>query len=222
MRGVDPFHLPLRLGQRWHSALFGALLLLATPVSEAAALSVPANSVMPLGWRSGRETGLHIPRFVSLKAQNARMRIGPSLDYSVRWLYTARGLPMEIIEEYGNWREVGDCDGISGWMHRSLLSGKRTAMIGPWKTTSAALYPDARVSSSISALLTPRVRLRINSCKDVWCYVVVQKHKLSGFINRSNLCGVSFGDYLERIRLIRVPNGSVLFGNCRGTKPPAC
>lgn len=160
------------------------------PVSETAALTMPAQSSPSHGWRKGRETGLPIPRFVSLKAQNARMRIGPSLDYGVKWLYSAPGLPMEIIEEYGNWREVRDCDGISGWMHRSLLSGQRAAVIGPWKTKPVELYQGSRVSSDIAALLAARVRVRINACKGNLCNVSVPKHKLSGFVDRSNLWGV--------------------------------
>ncbi|WP_455274462.1 SH3 domain-containing protein [Rhizobium herbae] len=179
-----------RLGWLWHHAMFCVLLTLSISASEAAAFSMPANAKAPLGWRTGRETGLPVPRFVSLKAQSARMRIGPSFANSVKWLYTAPGLPMEIIEEYGNWRQVRDCDGISGWMHRSLLSARRTAIIGPWKVKSAALYAGASQSSGIAALLAPRVRLQIRSCKDRWCSVSVSKHKVSGFIDRSHLWGV--------------------------------
>jgi hypothetical protein len=55
------------------------------------------------------------------------MRIGPSLDYGTQWIYRVSGLPLEITAEYGNWRQVRDSDGVSGWMHRALLSSKRTA-----------------------------------------------------------------------------------------------
>lgn len=151
---------------------------------------MPAKTDAPLGWRTGRETGLPIPRFVSLKAQSARMRIGPSFENPVKWLYTAPGLPMEIIEEYGNWRQVRDCDGISGWMHRSLLSARRTAIVAPWKVKPTGLYAGASQSSGVAALLAPRVRLRINSCKEKWCNISVPEHRMSGFVDRSHLWGV--------------------------------
>lgn len=94
------------------------------------------------------------------------------------------------VEEYGNWRQVRDCDGILGRMHRSHLSARRTAIVGRWKVKSAALHAGASQSSGIAAHLAPRVRLQINSCKDNWCSISVPKHKLSGFIDRSNLWGV--------------------------------
>nr|WP_245294989.1 SH3 domain-containing protein [Pararhizobium antarcticum] len=86
------------------------------------------------------------------------MRIGSSFENSVKWLYTASGLPLEIIEEYGNWRLVRDCDGTSGWMHRSLLSALRTAIVGPWKVKSATLYSGPFQSSGIAALPVPIMR----------------------------------------------------------------
>lgn len=190
LHGTDKPRIRHPVGLRWRRALFGALLAVVIPTSETAALSMPPKSGASIGWKKGRQTGLPIPRFVSLKAQNARMRIGPSLDYAVKWIYTAPGLPIEIIEEYGNWREIRDCDGISGWMHRSLLSGQRTAVIGPWKTKPVALYAGAQGISGISALLAPRVRLRINACKGDRCNVSVPKHNISGFVDRSNLWGI--------------------------------
>ncbi|WP_432444550.1 hypothetical protein [Rhizobium leguminosarum] len=45
-----------------------------------AAPSAPASST----WmKKGRETGLPIPRFVSLKTTSARMRIGPAFEYAI-------------------------------------------------------------------------------------------------------------------------------------------
>lgn len=75
-------------------------------------------------WKKGRETGFPIPRFVSLKAAKAHMRVGPSLDYATSYVYSARGLPLEITEEYGHWRRVRDEDGSTGWIVRaaSLLA----------------------------------------------------------------------------------------------------
>ncbi len=49
-------------------------------------------------------SGLPLPRFVSLKSSRVNSRIGPGLNYSVGWMYTRAGLPMEIVQEYDTWR----------------------------------------------------------------------------------------------------------------------
>ncbi|MGO7039311.1 SH3 domain-containing protein [Rhizobium acaciae] len=149
--------------------------------------SAPASSALI---KKGRETGLPIPRFVSLKTARARMRIGPAFEYAVKWLYQAPGLPLEITEEYGNWRQVRDSDGVSGWMHRSLLSGNRTAMIGPWLKEMTALRTQARQNSFAKAELEPRVRVLILSCTLSWCNVALNKDHISGFVEKSALWGV--------------------------------
>ncbi len=45
-------------------------------------------------------SGLPLPRFVSLKSKRVNMRIGPSTDYAVSWMYMKSGMPVEIIQEY--------------------------------------------------------------------------------------------------------------------------
>jgi SH3-like domain-containing protein len=81
-------------------------------------------------------SGLPLPRFVSLKATRVNLRIGPGRDYAVAWLYTRPGVPMEVIQEYDNWRRVRDAEGTEGWVYQSLLSGDRTATVAPWKAAS--------------------------------------------------------------------------------------
>ena len=56
-------------------------------------------------------SGLPIPRFVSLKAKRVNMRVGPGQNYTVSWLYTKAAIPMEIIQEFDNWRRVRDFEG---------------------------------------------------------------------------------------------------------------
>ena len=78
-------------------------------------------------------SGLPLPRFVSLKSGRVNSRIGPGVNYPVDWLYLKPGLPMEIIQEFDNWRRVRDSDGSEGWINQSLLSGKRTGIAAPWQ-----------------------------------------------------------------------------------------
>lgn len=129
-----------------------------------AATSAAGTSVGP--------SGLPLPRFVSLKASRVNLRIGPGLNYAIDWMYLKSGLPMEIIQEYDNWRRVRDADGTEGWINQSLLSGKRTAIVAPWqrgKKTSVALRVDADEKARIVAELEPGVIGTIDSCNGEWC-----------------------------------------------------
>ena len=157
--------LPLLIGV---AAVLPTLPIILPRVARSSAINEPA--AIPPGFQRGRNSGLLLPRFVSLKSRIARMRVGPSFDYAVKWVYTARNLPMEVIEEYGQWREVRDVDGISGWMNGALLSGKRTGIIGPWLKNPVSLRDYPRHSADEVAALEPRVRLSILNCNGKWCH----------------------------------------------------
>ena len=139
---------------------------------------------------TGRVTGLKLPRFVSLKSEKARMRVGPSTDYAVRFVYMVAGLPLELIEEWGNWRLVRDHDGSSGWMHAALLSGQRTAMIAPWLKQGVALLTRPTPDAATIATLQPGVRVTIDSCSGTWCQAALQKPRLTGYVAQTQLWGV--------------------------------
>ena len=70
-------------------------------------------------------SGLPLPRFVSLKSKSVNLRVGPSVDYAIAWRYMRPGVPVEIIQEYDNWRRIRDADGAEGWVNQALLSGDR-------------------------------------------------------------------------------------------------
>lgn len=117
-------------------------------------------------------SGLPLPRFVSLKSGRVNSRIGPGLNYSVDWLYMKPGLPMEIIQEYDNWRRVRDQDGAEGWVNQSLLSGRRTAIAAPWQKGKEAqlnLLARPERSASAVALVEPGAIGGIKSCDGEWC-----------------------------------------------------
>jgi SH3-like domain-containing protein len=171
--------------------------VMSNPVPPNSGVVTPAILPTAAGFQRGRETGLLVPRFVSLKSRQARMRIGPSLDYATEWIYKAPGLALEITEEYGHWRRVRDYAGISGWMYGTLLSGYRTGVIGPWLKTTAPLRADPEIDSTEIAKLEARVRLNISSCDGRWCHVRLQKHDLSGYVRQSQVWGVYPGEIVK-------------------------
>ncbi len=140
-------------------------------------------------------SGLPLPRFVSLKSGRVNSRIGPGLNYSVDWLYLKPGLPMEIIQEYDNWRRVRDADGAEGWINQSLLSGRRTAVAAPWhkgKSARIDLLAEPDSGSRPVAILEPGVIGTIKRCTGEWCEMTFDGH--SGWIDQSLVWGAYPGE----------------------------
>jgi len=143
-------------------------------------------------------SGLPLPRFVSLKSGKVNSRIGPGVNYPVDWMYLKPGLPMEIIQEYDNWRRVRDSDGAEGWINQSLLSGKRTAMVAPWqrgKETTVALLSEPRREASKIVLVEPGVVGTIKECNGEWCQMTFAGH--TGWLSQTLVWGAYPGETIK-------------------------
>ena len=75
------------------SALFTALMM-ASALSGVAASAARAQD-------AERQTpsGLPVPRYVSLKYNDANARSGPGDDHRLLWIYHVRGLPVQVVAE---------------------------------------------------------------------------------------------------------------------------
>ncbi len=126
---------------------------------DQAEIALPDPTVGPV-------THLPMPRFVSLKSNEANVRRGPSLTHRIDWVFTRRDMPLQIVAEYGHWRRVIDRDGMGGWVHYAMLSGTRTVIIDQ---NMEPLYarPDER--SPEAAMLEAGVIARIEHCDKDWC-----------------------------------------------------
>ena len=77
----------------------------------------------------GKETGLEIPRYVSLKSDDANIRVGPSKNYPIEIKYIKKNYPLKVLDEYEEWRKVEDFNRNIGWIHKSLISGIRPGIV---------------------------------------------------------------------------------------------
>jgi len=154
------------------------------------------GSVPALAQTTTGASGLPLPRFVSLKARRVNLRIGPSRDYAVDWLYTRSGIPMEIIQEYDHWRRVRDPDGTEGWIHRSLLTSERTASVAPWQRGSDGVYVHMRgrpqKNSTLVAKLEPGVIVKVRECNGKWCQAEIQG--VRGWLPQDEIWGAYPGE----------------------------
>jgi SH3-like domain-containing protein len=140
--------------------------------------------------------GNQLPRFASLKAHRVNVRVGPDKNkYNILWSYTKEGLPVEIIQEYDNWRRIRDSDGDSGWIHNALLSKQRTVIITPWQKDKSGLSPMRKEPSDqakIVAHIESGVIGKIRQCTGIWCQIEIEKRH--GWLKQIQLWGVSPGE----------------------------
>lgn len=129
-------------------------------------------------------SGLPVPRFVSLKSDYVNARVGPGKRYPIRWVYTRKNLPVEIIEEFAHWRKIRDMDGDGGWVHKGLLSGTRTAIVAEkeqnlYSRPEATSSPVLRAGSTVVGVL--------KRCEADWCEMIINEHE--GWIRKADIWG---------------------------------
>ena len=133
----------------------------------------------------GQVTNLPIPRFVSMKAPEGNVRRGPSLSHRVDWIFKEKNTPLQIIAEFGHWRQVVDREGEGGWMHYSLLSGVRNVVV---LNELTPLLAKPTEGMPIIAYLEIGVLARLGKCNNHWCKLNAEGYK--GWALKSSIWGV--------------------------------
>jgi SH3-like domain-containing protein len=142
-------------GEALRVSIFFALLLLAVPAAA-------QTETQP--------TGLPLPRFASLRADEVNVRTGPGPRYPVEWVFVRRNMPVEIVAEFDTWRRIRDWQGTEGWAHKSMLSGRRTVMMqGEVRT----LRREPTKDSPAVARAEPGVVGNLEACDNSWCRIEV-------------------------------------------------
>ena len=134
-------------------------------------------------------SGLPLPRFVSLKAGRVNVRVGPGQDYRVSWVFTRSGLPVEVVQEFDNWRRIRDSDGTEGWVFHSLLISKRTAVVAPWQDGDPLpIRREAERYGGDHRLSAAEGRRERDECEKGWCRLADPRFR--GWIQQDRLWGV--------------------------------
>lgn len=150
----------------------------------AASLALLAMDTPAFAQSCDTPSGQPVPRFVTLRFNDVRGRIGPSTSHPVRWEYRRSGLPVEIIAETEEWRRVRDPQGEESWMHRRTLSGRRAVEVR--EPVSLHARPDSE--SPETARAEPGAILSLERCRLGWCRLEAQGHR--GWVRASALWGV--------------------------------
>ncbi|SNX71253.1 SH3-like domain-containing protein [Cereibacter ovatus] len=155
--------------------------------------SVEAAMAPPPGMPGmGPVTNLPLPRYVSLKTSEGNARRGPGLTHRIDWVFTRAGMPLRVTAEYEHWRRVEDFEGAGGWVHYSLLSGVRSAMV---VAEMADLHEDPASGSPVNVHAERGVIVRLLQCITDWCRIGAGGER--GWVIKTALWGVDPDEVLE-------------------------
>ena len=162
-------------------------------------LSLVLLTLAALGANSSETTtsGLPLPRFVSLSDDRVNVRAGPGKRFPINWVYLRKGLPVEVIGEFGHWRRTRDIDGVVGWIHLSMLSGRRTVIIttnNP-ETAPLTLHRGPDTQSTPIARVEIGAHGRLLECEKSWCRIKLAPYR--GWLPKNILWGLNQDEQID-------------------------
>ena len=134
------------------------------------------------------ETGLALPRMVSLRSSLINARSGPGSRYPIDWVYKQKGAPVEIIAEFELWRKIKDWEGSESWVHKAMLSGRRFVRVNTAGKNN--LYAEPSEEANISAYVEDGVVGEVDKCPAPKSMCLIKFDNVSGWMPRDVLFGV--------------------------------
>ncbi len=138
------------------------------------------------------QSGLPVPRFVSLKNDETNLRTGPGTRYPIQWVFKKTHLPVQVIDEFDLWRKIRDYEGTSGWVHHTMLSGKRYAIIISKEPQIMRIDNKDKAKALFKA--APGVIGALQECVDQWCRMQISGRK--AWIKKDYIWGVASDELL--------------------------
>ncbi len=129
-----------------------------------------------------------LPRFASLHSSEINLRTGPGERFPIEWVYHRVSLPVEIIDEFEHWRKIRDVDNTTGWVHKKMLSGKRTALT--LKGSQHTLYKKESISSKPIAYINGQIIVSLEECSPESDFCKVSFQKIRGYLMKKDLWGI--------------------------------
>ena len=66
--------------------------------------------------------------YVSVQKDGVNVRSGPSTKDEVRW-EVFKNFPLQVVKRQGDWVQVTDFEGDTGWIYSSLLSTNKSVIV---------------------------------------------------------------------------------------------
>jgi len=124
-------------------------------------------------------------KYLSIKTNQANMRMGPTSEHPILWIYEKKNMPVEVIDEFEVWRKVKDYQGDTGWMHLSQLSRKRTLLT---QKSGIVIFSNSTIYSKPLIKIGNLETVVIKKCIPSWCLIEINKYK--GWIQTDHVWGI--------------------------------
>ena len=121
--------------------------------------------------------------YLMLKNSKVNVRMGPGLDYPVKFIYKKKYLPVKVIDKKENFRKIIDHKKNSGWIHISQLKKVNSIIV----LSNRILFKKPSFNSRPIANIDSGRLLVLKKCKKDWCKVSSQTYK--GWINMDDVWG---------------------------------
>jgi len=121
--------------------------------------------------------------FVSLKYNKVHVRIGPSLNSPIKYIYKKKYLPVKVIDKKEHFRRIIDHKKNSGWIHKTQLI----------KSNSLIVMEDKIVFSKNTKFSKPLLKLEkgrlviLKKCISNWCKIKTNNY--TGWMQTNNSWG---------------------------------
>lgn len=125
------------------------------------------------------------PYWATIVTDELNMRVGPSMQYQIDWVYRREGLPVKVVRVVDRWRLIQDSEGTQGWVSSQFLSLQRGAVV-----IGDGLAPMRDAPSDNGALkwnAEPGVVGELGKCDGGWCELDVAGR--IGWIEASRIWG---------------------------------
>jgi SH3-like domain-containing protein len=113
-----------------------------------------------------------VPYWASLRYEQVNMRVGPSKEYPVEWIYKRKGLPVKVVRVREGWRLVKDEQGEQGWVAASQLSPERAVVVVGSGLADLRGSPES--SSALRWRAEPGVVAKFLRCRESWCEIDIE------------------------------------------------
>jgi SH3-like domain-containing protein len=123
----------------------------------------------PSGVRQQTPSGYCVPRWLSLKRGEVFGRKGPGRDYPTVFVYHAKGLPVQVVDETADWRRICDPDGGQAWVASAMVDGRRMVMNAGREPLALRQGPSDQARTD--AYLRARALAELGACRQGWCEV---------------------------------------------------
>ncbi len=135
--------------------------------------------------------------YASLKKDEVNLRAGPGERFPILWIYQERGYPVKVLDKYDIWRQVQEPDGSVGWVHKNMLSDRRTALIQ--EEGSLTSKPD--ITAKQIAFVEPGTIAHIIRCpaENKYCLLSFnyQDKDIQGWFPRQAFWGIEIAEEID-------------------------